>query len=111
MIQTVSKEYCILYYAGGRNRGNVECRLVERLEMDYYEKQGMRYWRWSLGQRTFSYNESCKIVDFVVLLPDVNGEYVGQYSIVTKNWSPDMLDKFAFSRVGMYKTEKTDGWV
>ena len=111
MIQTEKKEYCILYYVGGRNKGTVECLLVERLDTDYYEKHGMRYWRWSLGQVTFPYNERCKIVDFVVLLPDVNGKYVGQYSIVTKNWSPDMLEKYAFCKVGMYKTEKHDGWV
>ena len=43
--------------------------------------------------------EACSIVDYVVILPDVSGD-AGRYTMVTRNWSPAMLEGYNFSSVG-----------
>ena len=53
--------------------------------------------------------------DFIVLLPKFAGEMIGEYTMVTKEWAPDMLDGYTYSEVGInimnVKTKLEEGWI
>ena len=100
LIMTENGDSGALYYENGRNRGNIFCVEVRRVDSVHFEKYGMRYWRWALMPHTYSFTE-CDIQDFVVLLPHVTSTDGWEYSMVTKNWSPAMLENYAYSLVGI----------
>jgi hypothetical protein len=105
VVETEVQEYAILYYLNGCNRGNVGCRMVSRMEeSNTIVQNGVKYWKWELlGGVEF---EELNIRDYGVLLPKIGGEGIpiggGYFTIVTKEWSPMMLEHFEYCQVGMY---------
>ena len=109
MVESVENGFGILFYENGSNRGKIWVREVERMDLLHSELHGIRYWRWNLVSGRDVLLNDCTIVDFVVLLPKpgVGSEFVpGEYTMVTKEWSPAMLDHFEYSKVGMHEEEK-----
>jgi hypothetical protein len=49
----------------------------------------------------------CDIKNFVVLLQKKAGEE-GEYTVVTKEWSPAMLEHYDYSSVGINTTPKME---
>ena len=72
------------------------------------EHNGLCYWKWTLPVDDTNVRDDVRemnIIDYTVLLPRmaVNGS-PGWYTIVTKEWSPEMFGHllwYAFSRCGM----------
>ena len=88
---------------------NLECYITRVAVTEFMEvikcedclsvHNGMRYWRWVMGDRLLSFNQ-LHVKDFVVLLP--NGTHFdGEYTKVTKEWSPAMLEHYEYPSVGM----------
>jgi hypothetical protein len=82
------------------------------------------YWKWEL-KRIGPFAEDTLVKDYVVFLPMLSrpngggeegsaggaggGEFVtleGIYTMVTKEWSPVMLDHFEYSRIGVQLEKK-----
>jgi hypothetical protein len=111
LVKLKDEENCaILFYVNGCNRGDVACSIVRRAE----EALGgvmdrLKYWKWELSKDRVDLDQIA-IEDFAVLLPriDARGEHSGgsEYTIVTKEWSPLMLENFAYSRAGIMEESK-----
>jgi hypothetical protein len=108
-IETKEKGFSIMYYAGGSTRGKIWMRYLERQDVLHAGMHGIRYWPWKLLNEGIALDD-VTIEDFVVLLPKAEvGAPPGQFTMVTKEWSPAMLDHYALSWVGI--DQKMDGSV
>jgi hypothetical protein len=67
---------------------------------------GLRYWKWTWSTSVMELGE-CGIKDFVVLLQKEAGEE-GEYTVVTKEWSPAMLEHYDYSSVGINTKPKME---
>jgi hypothetical protein len=112
--------YVILFYINGCNRGEVGCLGIQRSGIESEVKDGLIYWKWEL-KRIGPFAEDTLVKDYVVFLPMLSrpnggeegsaggGEFVtseGIYTMVTKEWSPVMLDHFEYSRIGVQLEKK-----
>ena len=97
---------------------------LEQLEAGRSVYQGMRYSKWIISSGVKNFSSLEEIVDFVVLLPKNDpeipkqrGQKWSEFSFGSKEWSPEMLEHFDYSKVGivMPKKEELDsedeGWV
>ena len=75
---------------------------------------GLKYWKWHLDLQGRELTlEEVTIVDYGVLLPRLAESIMpggvaaleGIYTIVTKEWSPALLDHFDYSKVGIIKVQ------
>ena len=66
-------------------------------------ENGMRFWKWRLGESLLFVNVG--VQDFVVFLPKFEGQ-IEEFTIVTKEWSPAMLEHYNFSDIGMHTMEE-----
>jgi hypothetical protein len=103
LVGTQEKGFGILFYGNGNKRGKILFCHVERLDLQHLEMHGIRYWKWVLlpGENLL---HDLTIIDYVVLLPKSvldNDVIPGEYTMVTKEWSPAMLDNYEYSLVGM----------
>ena len=64
----------------------------------------MRYWKWETTEEVISFDHWVAR-DFVVLLPKIGMEFAGEYTMVSKEWSPAMLEHYEYSKVGIVKNE------
>lgn len=107
VVNSIESGFGILFYENGCNRGKIWMRLVERMDHIHSEVHGIRYWSWIMTNMEVQL--SCvTVVDFVVPLPEpgVGKDFVKeQFTMVTKEWDPSMLDNFDYSRVGIERTE------
>lgn len=101
LVETTNAGFGVLYYKNGSNRGEIKFMRLERQEQ-HRLYHGLRYWKWLLsGGRDLTMDE-WGIKDFCVLLPKrILGAEVGDYTIVTKEWSPMMLEHYEYSKVGL----------
>jgi hypothetical protein len=91
----------ILFYINGSNRGEVGYFEMRKQENGKSENNGLRYWTWTMSTEVKKYDEESIIDDFIVWLPKFQGSVAGEYSIVTKEWSPSMLEHYELSSVGI----------
>jgi hypothetical protein len=91
----------ILFYKNGSNRGEINFWKLERFEEVNSVHHGMRYWKWQLTDTILAFHD-WEVKDFAVLLPKIGrvGEK-GEYTMVTKEWSPAMLEHYDYSSVGI----------
>jgi hypothetical protein len=54
---------------------------------------GMRYWKWELTDIFISFH-GWEENDFIVQLPKIGENLFGEYTMVTKEWSPAMLEHY-----------------
>jgi hypothetical protein len=97
----------ILFYENGSNRGVIKFLELERKEEEMSVQDGMRFWKWIRSERVKSY-EDLIIKDFVVLLPKRGEEFVGEFTMVSKEWSPAMLEHYNYSTVGVETSVKLE---
>lgn len=110
MIESLDNGFGVLYYDNGSKRGKIHVRLVERFDHEHSELHGIRYWKWNLTNIDVSF-ECCTILDFVVLLPKpgLGEEFIsGEYTMITKEWCPAMLDNLDLSNMGIGENQKMD---
>jgi hypothetical protein len=84
---------------------------MERFDMEHTELHGIRYFKWAVSDSEELLSK-LTITNFVVLLPkaDVAGQTVQlEFTMVTKEWSPAMLDHYELSELSM--DVKTRMWV
>jgi hypothetical protein len=105
-IENKNGDIAILFYENGSNRGNIKLLGLDRKLDDFSVYQGLRYWKWELSNMVMDFLD-WDIKDFVVLLQKQKGEE-GEYTMVTKEWSPAMLEHYEYSRVGMETKPKMD---
>jgi hypothetical protein len=80
----------VLFHENGSNRGQIKMIQLEQHNNTVTAGNGLRYWKWTWSTSVMELGE-CDIKDFVVLLQKEAGE-VEEYTIVTKEWSPAMLE-------------------
>jgi hypothetical protein len=98
-LETMEGVFGVLYYENGSNRGQIKMVQLERHTDTMTVGNGLRYWRWSLSPSSMELGDY-DIKDFVVLLHKDAGEE-GEYTVVTKEWSPAMLEHYDYSTVGI----------
>ena len=105
VLQTTSGDFGLLYYTNGSNRGKIDFLRIRRCEEGISVHNGMRYWKWELTKEVLGFEE-WEVRDFAVLLPKA-GKLTGEdgYTMVSKEWSPAMLDHYEYSCVGMETKE------
>lgn len=102
MVETTEVGFGMLYYQNGSNRGDVMLMKIEKEDFGHSIYHGLRYWKWNLlGGRDLDLEE-WEIKDFCVLLPKRSIEVMeGEYTMVTKEWSPIMLEHYDYCKVGL----------
>jgi hypothetical protein len=100
ILESVDYGFGLLFYCNGSNRGEVSFWQI--IKMDHMESiyNGLRYWKWELTDTILKF-DSWEVKDFAVLLPKTGNETNGEYTIITKEWSPIMLEHYAYAKVGM----------
>ena len=101
-------DFGVLFYHKGCNKGShVRVKLIDR-SAGVAEHNGLCYWKWRLSvddTNEFEDVSQMNIIDYAVLLPRMAASgSPGWYTIVTKEWSPEMFGHllwYAFSRSGM----------
>jgi hypothetical protein len=90
----------ILFYRDGRNVGKeIMVQKLERTNWGYHHM--MHYWQWTLTGVPEPLLETNPICDFAVLLPIMGKEDApGVFSIVTREWSTEMLGQYNMSKEG-----------
>jgi hypothetical protein len=83
----------VLFYKNGSNRGLIKMIQLERHNNTVKVGNGLGYWKWTWSTSVMELGE-CDIKDFVVLLQKEAGEE-GENTVVTKEWSPAMLEHYA----------------
>ena len=68
----------------------------------------MRFWLWVRSNTVTSFDD-LEIKDFVVLLPKKGKGCDGEYTMVSKEWSPAMLEHYNYSKVGVDTKVKLEG--
>jgi hypothetical protein len=97
-LETTEGVFRVLFYENGSNRGQIKKIHLEQHNDTVTVGNGLRYWKWTWSTSVMELGE-CDIKDFVVLLQKEAGE--GEYTIVTKEWSPAMLEHYDYSSVGI----------
>jgi hypothetical protein len=105
-LATTDGLFGILFYKSGSNRGKINMLQLERHDVTLMVRNGLQYWRWRLSEYVMEL-ANCEIKDFVVLLQRDTGEE-WEYTIVTKEWSPAMLEHYDYSSVGIDTEPKMD---
>ena len=100
----------LLFYGNGSNRGEVKFLEMRQLEDGTSVHNGMRYWKWELSRSAIDFDDG-EVKDFVVWLPKIAQESQGEFSMVTKEWSPLMLEHYDYSKVGIEAMVKEEGWI
>jgi hypothetical protein len=103
-----SGEFGILFYKNGSNRGGVCLMIMTRMPEGSSVHNGMKYWKWKPVETHLEFNQ-WEEDDFVVWLPKIGLDLKGEYTIVTKEWSPAMLEHYEFSKIGV-ETMKVEEW-
>jgi hypothetical protein len=98
-LETTKCVFGVLFYENGTNRGQIEMIQLEQHNNTVTVGIGLRYWKWTWSTSVMELGE-CDIKDFVVLLQKEAGEE-GEYTVVTKEWSPAMLEHYDYSSVGI----------
>ena len=98
-VQTQADTFGILFYENGNSRGKVKLLVILRAEEGVSVCHGLRYWKWSLSDIVVEFDD-WELKDFVVLLQKDRGEE-GEYTMVSKEWSPAMLEHYEYSSVGI----------
>jgi hypothetical protein len=74
------------------------------MDLEHTDLHGIRYWRCEFTQIDKCLDD-VTLIDYVVLLPkaDVDREMVvlREFTMVTKEWSPAMLEHFELANTGM----------
>jgi hypothetical protein len=74
------------------------------MDLEHTELHRTRYWRWEFTQVDKCLDD-ISLIDYVVLLPktDVDGDTVvlSEFTMVTKEWLPAMLEHFELANTGM----------
>ena len=100
LLQDDSGGFGILFYQNGSNRGQINFLKLEREDENVSVQDGMRFWKWVRSNTVKSFDD-LEIKDFVVLLPKRGEESDGEYTMVSKEWSPAMLEHYNYSTVGV----------
>jgi hypothetical protein len=98
ILKTGNDEYGILFYQG---RNMVKLVKIEHDVVAIDVVNGLRYWTWRITDVTHKLVD-VEIGDFAVILPKT-GETDPrnrEYTLVSKEWSPDMLAHYEFSNTG-----------
>lgn len=103
ILETGNAGHGILFYTNGSNRGDIKFMRLEKEEIEG-SYHGMRFWKWRRTDNIFDL-ESLVIKDYAVLLPkyaraELDGS-ADQFTLVTKEWSPLMLQHYNFSTTGI----------
>ena len=99
-LKTVDDGFGLLYYKNGSNKGQVEFMGIE-LRAPESIFRGLRYWGCILCSEKILSMDAWEIKDFAVLLPKKSRAIAREYTIVSKEWSPSMLEHYGYSMVGM----------
>jgi hypothetical protein len=101
LIVTAAGEYGFLFYKNGSNRGEINFLKLQRGEEQPIHN-GMRYWDWTITDTVLQFDD-WEVRDFAVLLPKAGMLGGGEegYTVVTKEWSPAMLEDYEYSSVGI----------
>jgi hypothetical protein len=110
IVESEAGEFGILYYQNGSNRGEIKFYMIERIEEEQTIHHGMRYWKWRSAGKELDF-EAWRVKDFCVLLPKIGRDFENEYTIVTKEWSPIMLEHYEYSKIGIVKPEESGGWI
>jgi superfamily II DNA helicase RecQ len=105
-LETTEGVFGVLFYENGSNRGQIKMINLEQHNNTVTVGNGLRYWKWTWSTSVKELGE-CEIKDFVVLLQKEAGEE-GEYTIVTKEWSPAMLEHYDYSSVGINTKPKME---
>lgn len=97
----IGGEFGILYYENGANKGTISMLQIAKVLFGGESiENGLRYWTWRIMESVNFVNGST-VQDFVVWLPKFHGGLVGEFTMVTKEWSPAMLEHYKFSGSGV----------
>jgi hypothetical protein len=108
LLQDVTGGFGILFYENGSNRGQIKFLKLERKDENVSIQHGMRFWLWVRSNTVTSFDD-LEIKDFVVLLPKKGKGCDGEYTMVSKEWSPAMLEHYNYSKVGVDTKVKLEG--
>lgn len=102
VLEATTCGYGMLFYEKAANMGGIKYLKLDRSEVDGLSvHHGLRYWVWRLTDIVYGFDE-WETRDFAVLLPRTDkGEWTTEYTMVTKEWSPAMLDHYEYSKVGI----------
>jgi hypothetical protein len=103
VLQSMKNEFGLLFYKNGSNRGEINFLKILQSVEEVSVHQGMRYWRWNLTETILEFDD-WEVRDFAVLLPKSGSLTTGEidgYTVVTKEWSPLMLEHYEYSSVGI----------
>jgi hypothetical protein len=107
-LETSLGGYGMLFYEKGANKGGIKYLKLERLEEGSSIHHGLKYWIWRLTGIMYDMDE-WNVGDFAVLLPRTDkGNWTTEYSMVTKEWSPAMLEHYDYSNVGTAMKKEED---
>ena len=107
VLETTIGDYGLLFYKNGSNHGEINFLKIQR-EKEQSIHHGMRYWTWTLTDTLLEFDD-WEVRDFAVLLPKAGTLGGGEegYTVITKEWSPAMLEDYEYSSVGIEtKTEQ-----
>jgi hypothetical protein len=88
-----------LFYEKGRSVGKlILARRFTRLSLEPEESMhyGLKYWHFKLSDDNERVDYS-DIIDFAVLLQKIGVNQHGIYTVITKNWSPEMFGEYDFA--------------
>ena len=86
-----------LYYKIGRNIGSeISVRKLEKETEAQILHHGLNYNVYTLSDESHNL-DAVHISDYGVLLPRLGEDGIGQYTIVTKNWSTEMFGEYNFA--------------
>jgi hypothetical protein len=105
-LETTEGVFGVLFYENGSNRGQIKMIHLEQHNDTVTVGNGLGYWKWTWSTSVMELGE-CDIKDFVVLLQKEAGEE-GEYTIVTKEWSPAMLEHYDYSSIGINTKPKME---
>jgi hypothetical protein len=102
LVKCTNDVFGILYYHNGCNRGEIRMLKLLHLDNESTVRHGLRYWVWEISTETTLIFADLETEDYVVLLPKFGGEVLSkEYTMVTKEWSPAMLDHYEYSKAGI----------
>jgi hypothetical protein len=102
LVKCTNDVFGILYYHNGCNRGEIRMLKLLHLDNESTVRHALRYWVWEISTETTLIFADLETEDYVVLLPKFGGEVLSkEYTMVTKEWSPAMLDHYKYSKAGI----------
>jgi hypothetical protein len=100
-LETIEGVFRVLFYENGSNRGQIKMIQLEQHNDTVTVGNGLQYWKWTWSTSVMELGE-CDIKDFVVLLQKEAGEERDYNdTIITKEWSPALLEHYDYSSVGI----------